>query len=426
LLVRTGLSFAAAALAAGDTAQWNGGSYHTGSIQQNASAQGDDWEAVRALFSVSPDYLHFGGLLLASHPAPVRQAIETHRRGLDDNPVDYLHQQAAVLEAAVLRAAAGYLGADPTDIALTDSTTMGLGLLYTGLMLRADQEILTTQHDFYATHEALRQAAQRSGARMSQIALYQRIETVSEDEIVQSVAHGLSDRTRVLAVTWVHSSTGLKLPIRRIADLLAEVNAQREPSERVLLCVDGVHGFGVEDTRVADLGCDFFVAGCHKWLFGPRGTGLVWGRGNQAWSAVRPTIPTFGDGRAFGGLHTPGGFHSFEHRWALADAFQLHQQLGPQRIAARVRELNTRLKAVLATLANVQLVTPMAEALSAGLVCFQVAGLTPQQVVDRLHAQKKIIATVTPYAVAYPRLAAGLLNNEEQVDTVIEAIRALA
>jgi selenocysteine lyase/cysteine desulfurase len=153
---------------------------------------------------------------------------------------------------------------------------------------------------------------------------------------------------------------------------------------------------------------------------------LVWGRGNQAWSAVRPTIPTFGDGRAFGGLHTPGGFHSFEHRWALADAFQLHQQLGPQRIAARVRELNTRLKAGLATLANVQLVTPMAEALSAGLVCFQVAGLTPQQVVDRLHAQKKIIATVTPYAVAYPRLAAGLLNNEEQVDTVIEAIRALA
>ena len=99
----------------------------------------------------------------------MQQAIETHRRGLDDNPVDYLHQQGPVLEAAVLRAAAGYLGGDPTDIALTDSTTMGLGLLYTGLSVRADQELLTTQHDFYGTHEALRLAAQRTGAALRQI-----------------------------------------------------------------------------------------------------------------------------------------------------------------------------------------------------------------------------------------------------------------
>jgi isopenicillin-N epimerase len=415
-LIRTGLTLAASALAASDGYQ---------GPSQAVWAQTEDWEAVRGLFNVSPDYLHFGGLYLASHPAPVRDAIEAHRRGLDDNPVDYLHQRAPTLEAAVLRAAAGYLGADPTDIALTDSTTMGLGLLYTGLILRPDQEILTTTHDFYATTEALRLASERSGARLRQIPLYQRIESVSEDEIVQSVAQGISNRTRVLAVTWVHSSTGLKLPIRRIADLVAEVNAQREASERVLLSVDGVHGFGVEDARVADLGCDFFVAGCHKWIFGPRGTGLVWGRGDQAWSAVRQTIPTFGDGRSSGSLNTPGGFHSFEHRWALSEAFNLHQQLGRSQVAGRVHGLNARLKGGLAGISGVRLMTPSDDALSAGLVCFEVAGLSAQQVVDRLHA-RKIIATVTPYATAYPRLAAGLLNNVEQVDAVVEAVRAIA
>jgi isopenicillin-N epimerase len=410
-LVRTGLTFAAGALATwGETGRTLG--------------QVDDWEAIRGLFSVSPDYLHFGGLYLASHPAPVQQAIETHRRGLDDNPVDYLHQQAPLLEAAVLRAASGYLGADPTDIALTDSTTMGLGLLYTGLVVRADQELLTTQYDFYATHEALRLASQRSGAPMRQIALYQRLETVTEDEIVQAIAQGISDRTRVLAVTWVHSSTGLKLPIRRIADVVADVNQQRDPGDRVLLCVDGVHGFGVEDARVADLGCDFFIAGCHKWMLGPRGTGLVWGRGNLAWSATRQTIPTFGDGRSPGSLNTPGGFHSFEHRWALSEAFNLHQQIGRTRIAARIHALNGLLKTGLAGINNVRLVTPVADGLSAGLVCFEVAGMSAQQVVDQLHA-RKVIATVTPYSVAYPRLAAGLLNNEAQVEAVLDAVRAI-
>jgi selenocysteine lyase/cysteine desulfurase len=54
------------------------------------------------------------------------------------------------------------------------------------------------------------------------------------------------------------------------------------PEDRVFLCVDGVHGFGVEAATPAALGCDSLVAGCHKWLFGPRGTGLIWGR-SDAW-----------------------------------------------------------------------------------------------------------------------------------------------
>ncbi len=411
-LVRTGLTFAATALAA---------------LPQAAPApaqQVADWETVRALFSVNPNYLHFGGLYLASHPAPVQQAIDAHRQALNDNPVDYMHQSAS-FEAAVLRAAASYLGADAGDIALTDSTTMGLGLLYTGMILRPDQEILTTRHDFYATTESLRLAAERTGAAMRQIALYSRLDSATEDEIVQSIAQALSDRTRVLAVTWVHSSTGLKLPIRRIADVLDHVNAQRAESERVLLCVDGVHGFGVEDVTIADLGCDFFVSGTHKWLFGPRGTGLVWGRGQAAWSAVRETIPTFGSGQTQGSLHTPGGFHSFEHRWALREAFELHQQLGRAQIAARIHALNLRLKQGLATIPSVRLYTAMSEELSAGLVVFNVAGMQPQVVVERLHA-RNVIATTTPYSPSYARLAAGLLNNEEQVDRVIEEVRALA
>lgn len=383
-----------------------------------------DWDTVRGMFSVNPAYLHFGGLYLASHPTPVQQAIEAHRRGLDDNPVDYLHEQGPVLEAGVLQAAANYLGGSVTDIALTDSTTMGLGLLYTGLSVGPGQEILTTVHDFYATHEALQLSARRSGASMRRIELYQRAESATEDEIVESVAQGLRDRTRILALTWVHSSTGLKLPLQRIADVVGAVNAHRVPAERVLLCVDGVHGFGVEDLSVADLGVDFFVSGCHKWLFGPRGTGLVWGRGNAAWAAAQPTIPTFGDGRTPGSLNTPGGFHSFEHRWALSEAFNLHQQLGRARIAARVHGLNAQLKAGLATMPNVRLITPMADELSSGLVCFDVVGLTPAAVVGRLH-ERRVIATVTPYATPHARLAAGLLNSDEQVDAVLSEVYAL-
>jgi isopenicillin-N epimerase len=424
-LTRTGLTFAAAALAQGASSHVaDAGNTVPGRSGAAQSASLQSWDAVRDLFPLTREYLHFGGLYLASHPTPVREAIEAHRRGLDENPVHYLQQQGRTAEAAVLRAAGDYLGASPTDIALTDSTTMGLGLLYHGLAVRPDQDILTTEHDFFATHEALRTSAARSGATVRQVRLYRSLPSVSAEEIVESLIGAIQPNTRVVAVTWVHSSTGLKLPIRQIADALAVVNRDRAEADRALLCVDGVHALGVEDTTVAELGADFLVAGCHKWLFGPRGTGLVWGH-PRAWPAASPTIPSFGSSSTPASAMTPGGFHSFEHRWALDRAFALHQEIGKARVAARIAELNTQLKAGLATMPHVTLHTPRDPSIAAGLVCFEVAGLRPDTVVERLR-ERRIVATTTPYSPTYARLAAGLLNTPDEVEVALREVRALA
>jgi len=403
---------------------------------QVLSPERDPWDEVRRQFDLDPEYLHFASFVLASHPGPVREAIERHRRGLDRNTELYLNENGPRLGEETLAAASTYLKADPQEIALTDSTTMGLGLLYGGLRLREGQEILTTEHDFYSTHEALRLRAERTGASIRRIALYQNIRSVSVDEIVQTIRGALAPQTRVVALTWVHSSTGLKLPIRPIAEMLAESNAIREEQDRVLLCVDGVHGLGVEDARMEELGCDFFVAGCHKWLFGPRGTGLIWGK-RGAWPAVMPIIPTFElqsilawisgrepAGLAPGAAMTPGGYHSFEHRWALAEAFRFHQQIGKDRIAERTHLLSRQLKEGLATMPHVTLYTPMETDLSAGIVCFEVAGLASEEVVARLQSEHRLIASVTPYVTRYVRLGPSLVNSTAEVEQALEAIRA--
>jgi selenocysteine lyase/cysteine desulfurase len=329
----------------------------------------------------------------------------------------------------VRAAAARHIGGAPEEIALTDSTTMGLGLLYGGLRLRAGDEILTTTHDFYATHEALRLQALRSGATVRKIPLYRSLASVSQDEIADSVRRSITPRTRVVALTWVHSSTGLKLPIRAIADAVGG---------RALVCVDAVHALGVESVDVASLGCDFLVAGCHKWLGGPRGTGIVWGRADR-WEETLPTIPSF-DGNSYGawlegrsqseptrsGTMTPGGYHSFEHRWALREAFGFHRAIGEARIATRIHSLATRMKSRLAATRGVRLVTPRAEQLSAGIVCLEVAGQSAQRVVDRLRSDHRVIASVTPYAAEYVRLGPGLYASPAQVDRAARAIARIA
>ena len=95
-----------------------------------------DWPGVRAEFALDPNRVHLSSFLLAAHPRSVRKAIERHRHGLDRNPVEYLHANEARLTGEVRAAAGRHLGVPADEIALTDSTTMGLGLLYTRLSLR--------------------------------------------------------------------------------------------------------------------------------------------------------------------------------------------------------------------------------------------------------------------------------------------------
>ena len=201
-----------------------------------------------------------------------------------------------------------------------------------------------------------------------------------------------------------------------------------------MLCVDGVHGLGNQDVSLPDLGCDFFIAGTHKWIFGPRGTGIVWAR-DESWRATSPIITTMdpmwreGPPEAMppAAWMTPGGFHAFEHRWALADAFALHDAIGGRaKIAARIRELNDRCKEGLAKVSGVRVRTPMSAELSAGIICFEVAGKTAEQVVSALGA-RGVVASVTPpfYPQAYARFAPSLLTLEADVDRAVAAVAAL-
>ena len=308
----------------------------------------ENWSEVREQFAIRPDLIDLSALLISSHPRPVREAINRHRQGLDEDPVGYLHSNINENERRVLERAAEYLNTSSGDIAITDSTTMGLGLIYNGIHVALGQEILTTDQNYYSTDEALRLKAEKSGATVRSVPLYSDSANVSSGELTARIVGAVSPATRVVALTWVHSSTGLKLPLAEISAALDEINDSRAENENILLGIDGVHGFGVEDFEISDLGCDYFAAGCHKWLFGPRGTGIVWAS-DRGWDNVSPTIPTFMDnsvrdawvlgeevtGVTTGRRFSPGGFKPFEHQWATAEAFDFHLDIGKSAVAER-------------------------------------------------------------------------------------------
>jgi selenocysteine lyase/cysteine desulfurase len=408
------------------------------------NALGDvDWAAVRDLFPLAKDWTHLSNFLFVSHPKPVAESIDYFRKKLDSDPMWV--EIAAFTEsegkpfAAVKKAIADYIGGAPNEIAYTCNTTGGLAMAYHGLRIRANQEIVTTEHDHFSTHESIHYASQRSGCGVRRIALYDTAANASADQIVDRVARNIRPNTRALGVTWVHSSTGVKIPIEGIAQAVARANRDRNSADRCILIVDGVHGFANQDVDVAGMGADLFAAGTHKWLFAPRGTGFLWGK-SDVWQELRPTIPTFDTEGGFAvweawmnkkplppmqaAFVSPGGFIAYEHLLAVPAAVELHHTIGRDKIASRIAELNSAFREGVAKLPRVTLHTPRDPNLSGGISCFEVGGLTPKQVVERL-AEKKIRTTTSPYKVSYARVSAGIMNLPEEIDLVLREIRTL-
>jgi isopenicillin-N epimerase len=409
-----------------------------------------DWAAVRAQFDLAPDWMHFSQFYIVSHPKPVRDAIYRFRDMLDKNPFTAVEHgmgfdaflgdgaEQVSFPVRVQRAAASYIGCKPEEVALTDSTTQGLALIYQGLKLKPGDEILCTTHDHYVHHEAIRLAAEKSGASWRREVLYANPASASVDEVVGNLKRAIAPKTRVVGITWVHSSSGVKLPVRALTQAVADINAGRGEKDRILVVLDAVHGFGNQAEQLTSLGADFAAAGTHKWIFAPRGTGIIYVP-EKNWGRLSPTIPTFYDVEPFAAWEdarppkaptsiswvSPGGFKAFEHQWAMAEAFEFHQHIGQKRIADRIAALNTQCKEGLAKIPKVKLLTPMDAALSAGLIAFEVEGQSASDTVHKLLA-KKVVASSSPYKISKARLAPSLVNDEREVEAALRAVREIA
>ena len=162
-------------------------------------------------------------------------------------------------------------------------------------------------------------------------------------------------------------------------------------------------------------------------VFGPSGTGIMVSKETNP-TTISPTIPPFNLAQdpTFAGTMTPGGFHAFEHRWALRKAFEFHLLLGKDRVQARIHYLNRYLKERLDGVKGVDLATPMSEELSAGFTFFKVPKME-STVVEKIMFENKIVVSATNRdAGPIVRMAPGLLNSTQEIDGAVELLRKIS
>lgn len=166
---------------------------------------------------------------------------------------------------------AALIGAQADDIGFVANTTTGLTQLANSLPWRAGDKVVLFHGEFPANVTPWLQAARTYGLEVAWVPLDgfgRGGDAVPAGEGLTRLEAALrAGGVRLVAVSAVQFQTGLRMPLRAIADLCHRYGAE--------LCVDAIQAVGVVPIDVAD-GIDYLACGSHKWLMGLEGCGFVY------------------------------------------------------------------------------------------------------------------------------------------------------
>jgi L-cysteine/cystine lyase len=303
-------------------------------------------------------------------------------------------------------AVAARMGAPPEEVALTSSTTQGVGLVTAGLRFGPGDEVVTTTEEHPGVLGPLDELRVRYGVT---------IRAVPADD----VAAAIGPATRMVALSHVLWTTGRVVPLEEIAAAARAAGA--------VTLADGAQSAGQLDLNVGATGVDFYAISGQKWLLGPNGSGALWVHPDQR-DRLRPATPsylTYTDGevgtlragcdRFDAGTIDPatlaGLAAAVEWVAGLPGGWPAWLALARERTAAAHERL---------AVAGIPVAGHAGE--GTGLIAFEAPGRDPTEVVEALAARSVLVRTIP--GTAYLRMSVGAWTSDADLDALVEGLAA--
>jgi selenocysteine lyase/cysteine desulfurase len=223
-----------------------------------------------AQFLSEPGLIHLNTGTYGLQPRVVRERVAAVTRLFESNPVLQGYKEAPDTVLGMAEAARGscasLLNCSKDEILITHGTADALGQVASSIDFPAGSRVLTSGAEHDSGVLCWRWLARRRGGFVDVVPCPP--EETDVDAIVDRFAKAMRPETKVICVSDVIAWTGLRMPIRELAELAHAQGA--------LMVVDGAQSIGHVPIDVQALGVDAYAASGHKWLLGPKGSGMLY------------------------------------------------------------------------------------------------------------------------------------------------------
>jgi L-cysteine/cystine lyase len=357
-----------------------------------------------------------GPIPIPAHQALVEQATED----LEVGRCDLAFYGKRKDESTQLRETiAGIFNANVSEVAIMRSTTEGMNAALNGVLWRAGDEVITTQLEHICLYSAIGSVSHRFGVTVRTVDIGD-----GGGDVLGALAKAVTPRTRVIAISHVQWTTGAIMPLKEIADFARE--------RGILTIIDGAQGAGQVAVDFHALGVDAYCQAGQKWLCGPNSSGFMLLRDDRL-GDFRTSYLRYGTFDTAGYVTPPPGAARFEMGETYGPAIAafntglewLRDEVRFDWLVARNAALGKRCFDALKKVDGVTVLTP--EGKMAGMVNFNIAGMPPKDVSDRLAERGQTIRFVDQRpAMASARISTAWWTTEEEVDDLVAAIADLA
>jgi cysteine desulfurase / selenocysteine lyase len=376
------------------------------------------WKVLRAQFPLTDEraYMNTGGL--GASPYAVIDAVKAKMDELE-KVSETGHSEELWKE--VKTAAASLLGCDAGELAFTRNATEGINIVCNGLPMKRGDEMITTTHEHVGNVVPWSALMQREGIVVK---LFEP-SAASAQENVDRVAKLITARTRLISVPHATTTVGLILPIKALSDLAK--------SKNIWLFVDGAQTAGMFPFNLHELGCDAYATSGHKWLLGPKETGLLYVRKDML-DVIQPKFTGAYSADEFDLATNKLKFHptaqryeygtvSIPLRFGLGTAIKFMQRIGMESVWKRDQALSTRLFKGLQDIPFVKVLSPAHDADRSALITMQHEKLPYLELQSHLDKFNLRTRGVSEGDVNGLRISTHIYNSVEEVDRVVEATR---
>jgi isopenicillin-N epimerase len=242
------------------------------------------------LWSLDPTVAYLNHGSFGACPKAILEVQSELRAELEREPVDFLARTWQSRIDVAREALAGFLGADPADLAFVPNATTGVNAVLRSLAFAPGDELLTTSHTYAACRKTLDFVAARSGATV--IVAQVPFPISGEDDVVDAVLSAVTPRTRLALLDHVTSATALVYPLARLVQALQ--------ARGIDTLVDGAHAPGMVALDLDGLGAAYYTGNAHKWLCAPKGAAFLHVRRDRQ-AGLHPGTISHGYGSGFHG-----------------------------------------------------------------------------------------------------------------------------
>ena len=380
-----------------------------------------DWETLRAAYGLAPEVNYLNHASIGTMPRPLAAARTRYLELCETNPWLYMWGGAWEEGREMTRQrAAELLGCDSEDVAITHNTTEGFNLLAQGLPLGAGDEVLFSTLNHAGASVCWEHQARRRGyeVRRFDFPVRDAVDLRAED-VVALYAAEIRDHTRVLVFPHVDNIVGLRYPLSGMARMAHAAGVE-------YVAVDGAQTAGMLPLDLAASGVDFYAASGHKWIQAPKGTGLLYVR-REMREKVAPMWMTWGQARWEGTVRVMEdyGTRNLAEVLVLGDAIAFQNDLGRERVAARLRELHGYAQSAVDASARLEWRSPRAWEDGASLFAIEATGLQAGEASRELLQAHGIVLRPFGGELNTMRLSPNVTTREAQIDAFVRAVERL-